>query len=196
MPGSSVSRPRGRPSAATREQLLEATTRRFLAGQRIEVQAICSELGLSRATVSRWYGSRDGLIGEVLFRLAAPLFRHAEGQGRGTGGKRLVDVFERQARALAAAAPLRAFLANERAAAQRILTASDGPFQPRLVALLQEMIEAEMGRGYQPPAEPGVVAYAIVRMGESFLYADASRGFQGDFDRLRDVYAALLGVSR
>jgi hypothetical protein len=31
-------------------------------------------------------------------------------------------------------------------------------------------------------------------MGESFLYADASRGFRGDFDRLRAVYAALLGV--
>jgi hypothetical protein len=39
-----------------------------------------------------------------------------------------------------------------------------------------------------------VIAYAIVRMGESFLYADASSGFRGDFDRLRDVYAALLGV--
>jgi hypothetical protein len=32
-------------------------------------------------------------------------------------------------------------------------------------------------------------------MAESFLYADASRGFRGDFGRLRPVYAALLGVS-
>ena len=39
-----------------------------------------------------------------------------------------------------------------------------------------------------------MLAYAIVRMGESFLYAGAPSGFQGDFDRLRDVYAALLGV--
>jgi AcrR family transcriptional regulator len=196
MPESSVERPGGRPAAATREQLLEATNRRFLAGQRIEVQAICSELGLSRATVSRWYGSRDGLIGEVLFELAVPLFRHAERQGRGRGGRRLLDIFERQARALAEAVPLRRFLENEREAAQRILTASDGPFQPRLVALLQGMIETEITRGYEPPAEPSVLAYAIVRMGEAFLYADASRGFQRDFDRLRDVYAALLGVSR
>jgi hypothetical protein len=39
-----------------------------------------------------------------------------------------------------------------------------------------------------------VVAYAIVRMAESFLYADAASGFRGDFDRLRPVYAALLGA--
>jgi hypothetical protein len=32
-------------------------------------------------------------------------------------------------------------------------------------------------------------------MGESFLYADAVSRFRGDFDRLRSVYAALLGAS-
>jgi AcrR family transcriptional regulator len=189
-----VSRSRGRPAAATKEQFLDATARRFLAGERIDVQSICAELGLSRATVHRWCGSRDAVIGEVMVRLVTPLFRRIARDGKGRGGKRLVDVFERQLRVLAADPAFRRFLENERGAAQRILTASDGIVEPRVVDLIEEAIADEVARGYEPPADPAVIAYAIVRMGESFLYADASAGFRGDFDRVRAVYAALLGV--
>jgi AcrR family transcriptional regulator len=190
-----VSRSRGRPPAASRDQFLDATASRFLAEERIDIQAICAELGLSRATVHRWCGSRDAVIGEVMVRLVTPLFRRIARDGRGRGGKRLVGVFERQLRALADDAAFRRFLEQERETAQRILTASDGIVEPRVVALINEAIEGEVARGYRPPADPDVIAYAIVRMGESFLYADASSGFRGDFDRLRHVYAALLGVT-
>jgi AcrR family transcriptional regulator len=189
-----VSRARGRPPAATRDQFIEATEQRFLAGERIDVQAICAELGLSRATVHRWCGSRDAVIGEVMVRLVTPLFRRIADDGRGRGGKRLVDVFERQLRVLAGDTAFRRFLEHEREAAQRILTAPDGLVEPRVVELIREAIEQQVSRGYEPPSDPDVIAYAIVRMGESFLYADASSGFRGDFNRLRDVYAALLGV--
>jgi AcrR family transcriptional regulator len=189
-----VARSRGRPPAATRDEFLDAAAGRFLAGQRIDVQALCSELGLSRATVHRWCGSRDEVIGEVMVRLVTPLFQAIARDGRGRGGKRLVDVFENQLRALAGDPAFRNFLESERETAQRVLTASDGVVEPRVVELIRDSIEDEVARGYEPPADPGVLAYAIVRMGESFLYADASSGFRGDFDRLRDVYAALLGV--
>jgi len=189
-----TSRSRGRPASATKEQFLDAAARHFLAGERIDVQAICAELGLSRATVHRWCGSRDAVIGEVMVRLVTPLFRRIARDSRRDAGTQLVDVFERQLRALADDPAFRRFLENERGAAQRILTASDGVVEPRVVALIQEAIDGEVARGYEPPAEPSVIAYAIVRMGESFLYADASAGFRGDFDRLRAVYAALLGV--
>lgn len=195
MPSTVVSRSRGRPPAASRDQFLDATAKRFLAEERIDIQAICAELGLSRATVHRWCGSRDAVIGEVMVRLVTPLFRRIARDGRGRGGRRLVGVFERQLRALADDAAFRRFLEHERETAHRILTASDGIVEPRVVELINEAINEEVARGYRPPADPDVIAYAIVRMGESFLYADASSGFRGDFDRLRHVYAALLGVT-
>jgi hypothetical protein len=130
-----------------------------------------------------------------MVRLVEPLFEGIERATGGAGGERLVEAFVAQLRALADARPLRCFLENEREAAQRILTASDGVVEPRVVGLIEGMIELEMRRGYEPPADPGVVAYAIVRIAESFLYAGAANGFRGDFGRLRDVYAALLGVS-
>jgi AcrR family transcriptional regulator len=166
-----------------------------MAGERVEIQAICAELGLSRATVHRWFGSRDRVLGEVMVGLVVPLFTGIERATPGSGGGRLVEVFERQMRTLADDLAFRRFLEHERDAAQRILTASDGVVEPRVVELIRGMIEQEVGRGYEPPMDPGVVAYAIVRIAESFLYTDASNGFQGDFGRLRDVYAALLGVS-
>jgi AcrR family transcriptional regulator len=195
VPSTVVSRSRGRPPAASRDQFLDATASRFLAEERIDIQAICAELGLSRATVHRWCGSRDAVIGEVMVRLVTPLFRRIARDGRGRGGRRLVGVFERQLRALADDAAFRRFLEQERKTAQRILTASDGIVEPRVVELINEAIDGEVARGYRPPADPDVIAYAIVRMGESFLYADASSGFRGDFGRLRHVYAALLGVT-
>jgi hypothetical protein len=134
------------------------------------------------------------VLGEVIVGLVVPLFRRIERATPGAGGARLLEVFEQQLRVLAEDQALRRFLEHERDAAQRILTASDGVVEPRVVELLREMIDAEVGRGYQPPTDPGVVAYAIVRMAESFLYADAAQGFRGDFGRLRAVYAALLGV--
>jgi len=38
------------------------------------------------------------------------------------------------------------------------------------------------------------LAYALVRLGEAFLYTDTVVGFHVEVDRLREVQAALLGV--
>ncbi|MGH2895961.1 MAG: QsdR family transcriptional regulator [Solirubrobacteraceae bacterium] len=137
MPGDRAPRVRGRPPAATKEQFLDAVRQRFLAGQRIDIQAISAELGLSRATVHRWYGSRYDVIGTAMASLVVPLFQRIDRERDGSGAERLVDVFERQLRVLAEDPALRRFLEFEREAAQRILTASDGLVEPQVVAVLQ-----------------------------------------------------------
>src|ERR671910_1789409 len=96
-------RPRGRPAAATREQVLDAAMHRYLRGQRMDVQAIAAELGLGRATIYRWFGSREDLIGEVLVRAAEPLLEEARAAARGRGGAALLDTFDRFNRSLAQA---------------------------------------------------------------------------------------------
>ncbi len=47
---------------------------------------------------------------------------------------------------------------------------------------------------YVPPIAPDVLAYAIVRLAEAFIYNDAVAGIRGDNDRLRQIEAALLGA--
>jgi AcrR family transcriptional regulator len=188
---------RGRPAAASREDVLGAAMQRYLRGQRVDVQAIAAELGLGRATVYRWFGSREGLIGEVLARAADPLLDAAREGARGRGGQALLDTFDRFNRSLTDAPALLRFVEQERDAAVRIITAGDGYVQPHIVARIRDVIEEEVRKGaYEPPVEPATLAYAIVRLAEAFLFNDAAAGMRGDVDRLREVEAALLGVKR
>ena len=186
-------RRRGRPPAASREDVLAAALHAYLHGERIDVQAIATELGLGRTTIYRWFGSRERLVGEVVVRAAEPLFDEARAGARGRGGAALLDTFDRINRGLADAPALRRFLENERDAL-RILTSSRGPVQPRMVARIQGYIEAETSRGFRPPVDPATLAYAIVRLAEAFLFNDAIAAVRGDVDRLREIEAALLGV--
>ena len=186
---------RGRPAAASRDDVLAAALHRYLRGRRVDVQAIAAELGLGRTTIYRWFGSREGLIGEVLFRAAAPLLEAARKAARGHGGPALLDTFDRFNRDLADAPALRQFLEQERDAALRIITSSGGVLQPRMVAAIAGLIENEVRAGtYEPPVEPATLGYAIVRLAEAFLFNDAAAGMRGDVERLREVEAAILGV--
>jgi AcrR family transcriptional regulator len=194
MPGASSSaRPRGRPAAASRQDVIDAAMARYLRGRRIDVQAIASELGLGRVTIYRWFGSREGLVGEILVRAAEPLLAEARARAKGRGASLLLDTFDRFNRGLAAAPALRTFVESERDAG-RILTSGSGPVQPRIVAMVTALIEEEAGKGaYEPPVDPATLSYAIVRLAEAFLFND-SGDMRGDVDRLREVEAALLGV--
>jgi AcrR family transcriptional regulator len=189
-----LERRRGRPPAASREDVLHLALNRYLHGERIDVQAIAAELGLGRTTIYRWFGSREGLVGETVARAAAPLFDEARADAGGRGGAALLDTFDRINRGLAAAPALRAFLELERDAL-RILTSSGGIVQPRAVAAIQRFIEEEVRSGaYDPPVDPSTLAYAIVRLAEAFLFNDATAAMRGDVERLREIEAALLGV--
>jgi AcrR family transcriptional regulator len=189
-------RRRGRPPAASREDVLAAAMYRYLRGRRIDVQAIAAELGLGRATIYRWFGSREGLIGEVLIQAADPLLDAARAEARGRGGRALLDTFDRFNRSLADAPALRQFVEQERDTALRIISSGAGKVQPHIVARIAGLIEEEVAAGrYDPPVEPSTLGYAIVRLAESFLFNDAVAGMRGDVDRLREVEAALLGVT-
>lgn len=187
---------RGRPPAASREAVLRAAMRRYLGGERIDVQAIAAELGLGRTTIYRWFASRENLIGEVLVTAAGPLLEKARAEARGRGGPALLDTFDRFNRRLAEDRPLRQFVEQERDAALRIISSSAGTVQPRMVERIAGLIEDEVRAGtYEPRVDPDTLAYAIVRLAEAFLFNDAVVGIRGDVERLREVEAALLGVA-
>lgn len=185
---------RGRPAAASREDVLDAALYRYLRGQRVDVRAIAAELGLGRTTIYRWFGSREGLLGEVLFRAAEPIVDEARAQAAGTGAAALLDTFDRINQALAAAPALRQFLERERDGI-RIITSSAGVAQRRMVAKITSLIEHEVRAGtFATPVEPSTLGYAIVRLAEAFLFNDAVHGIRGDVERLREIEALILGV--
>ncbi len=185
----------GRPAAATREAALALATKRFLRCERVDVQAIARELGLARATMHRWFQTREALLGELLAEMGERGLLQIRAETPGSGADALLVTFDRFNCELAASEGMRAFLAHEQERALRILTSSGGIAQPRAVATVQRIIEAEVEAGsYLPKVEPSVLAYAVVRLGEAFLYNDAVAGIRGDTDRLREIEGALLGA--
>jgi AcrR family transcriptional regulator len=192
-----VGRPPGPAAAATREQVLDVARREFGEGRRVDVRAIAAELGLARATLYRWFGSRDGLLGEMIARDAEDYFRRVRARVKGRGGRALLETFDEINRGLTRSSALRRFLEHERESALRTLTSSGGIVEPRSVAVIADLIDDEVRRGsYDPPVDVPTLAYAIVGLANAFLYNDAVAGIRGDVDRLRDVEAALLGVRR
>jgi AcrR family transcriptional regulator len=185
----------GRPAAATREAALALATQRCLAAERIDIQAIARELGLARATMHRWFQTRETLLGELLATLGERRLAEIRAEVPGGGARALLETFDRFNRELAATRGMRFLLAQEQERALRLLTSSGGLVQPRAVAAIEALIVAEQQAGrYTPAVAPNALAYAIVRLGEAFLYNDAIVGIRGDTKRLREIEAALLGV--
>jgi AcrR family transcriptional regulator len=186
----------GRPAAASRQAALALARARFLAGERVDVQAIARDLGLARATMHRWFGTREMLLGEMLAELGEERLAAIRRGVPGGGAEALLACFDRFNRELAATRGLGALLAQEQERALRILTSSGGIVQPRMVAAIERLIADEVAAGrFSSPIAASTLAYAIVRLAESFLYNDAIVGMRGDTERLREVEAALLGLA-
>jgi AcrR family transcriptional regulator len=175
--------------------VLRVATAQYVQGRRVDLTAVARRLGLSRATIYRWFGSRERLLGEVIASELERLIAGKRAQVSERGAQGLLEVFDQINRSLARSPALRRLFEQEPGGALRVLTADDGIVRPRAVDCVQALIAAEVTAGeYRPPTDPETLAYAIVRLAEAFLYNEAAIGIRGDHERLREVEAALLGV--
>jgi AcrR family transcriptional regulator len=186
---------RGRPATASRDDVLRAAREQYLNGQRVDLTIIARELGLGRATIYRWFGSREVLISEAIYQEFELLLVRKRRDAPGRGAPWLLEVLDRVNRTLSHSSALRRLLEQEQLVGLRLLTSSGGHVQPRVVASIQALIEEQVRTGaYKPSVSPQTLAYTLVRLMEAFLYNDAAVGIRGDHERMREVQAALLGV--
>lgn len=166
----------------------------FRTGERIDISAIATTFGMSRATVYRWFGSRRGLIEEVLLGEFQEMAGRAVARAAGTGAKRLLSLLDGFNRQLLASSALLAFIRHDPEGLS-IITSETGLVQPTVVAVLRAEIERSVTEdGYRPRVDPPTLAYALVRLAEVFMYDDAVTGIRGEHERFHEVAAALLGV--
>ena len=186
-----------RAPAATPATAFRFARRRYLGGERIDMRALAGELGVSRATLYRWTGPREQLLSDVVFSLSDDVFQRAKRDTAHLAGpERLLAVFRLHVAALVSAPALQAFLRNETHAALRILTARSGSVQSRTVARLAELYREEQAAGtFHPRADPDVLAYAVVRITEGFIYNDAIAAVEPAVEQAAAIVALLLGES-
>jgi AcrR family transcriptional regulator len=181
----------GPPTRPTVLDAFKLARREFIAGQRVEMQSLAQRLGVSRVTLHRWVGSRDQLLGEVLWSLGRPTLDNARARISSHGGQAVADTMERFLVDVLAVPFMRAFLEREAEIALRILTTSRSDFQARIVAYFRDLITAEM-RDSPLPLDLDDLAYLVIRVGESFCYVDIIAGGQPDPHKAGQAIAALL----
>jgi AcrR family transcriptional regulator len=187
----------GQETAVSRTTPLDAfklARRKWLAGERLDVGKLAAELGVGRATVFRWVGTRENLYGEICSSLFAKQLERAQADARGSGMQRVIDTIERLLRALAAAAPLQRFVAEDPEFAMRVLTSRASPVQLRSTeAILGLLDELDVPLPLPKPE----LAYIIVRITESFLYRDVLTGDAADIEAaIRAIRVLLTATSR
>ena len=166
----------------------------FMGGRRIEMQELAAELGVNRATLFRWVGGRDDLLGEILWSLAEPALAAAVEASHGNGAQRITGAIGRFAAGVDQADFLREFVRREPERALRILTTRAGTIQSRLVASIETLLKDEVSQGnLHPPLPLRDLAYLIVRIVESFLYAEFITGEKPDIAMAELAVGALLG---
>jgi AcrR family transcriptional regulator len=189
VPEPELSRTNPTPAAA-----FHAARRMFLEGKRLDMQALAADLGVSRATLYRWTGHREQLLADVLWSLSDDSFERAkEDHPEHTGRERLLAIFRQHVGVLVRARPLQTFLQQETHAALRILTSTNGGVQPRTVWKLAQLYREEQQAGaFQPCTDPAILAYAVVRVTEGFIYNDAILAIEPEVERAASIVSLML----
>src|SRR5687767_9220517 len=188
------------PSDADRVTALDAfecAKAKWLAGERLDIGKLAEELGVGRATVFRWVGSKEQLYGEVISAAFAQTLAWATKRSAGRGATFLTNVTEHLLRALLSSHPLRRFITADPELAMRIVMSSSSPVEHRVISAVRALIEGEVDAGHLEPAmDTGALAYVIVRIAESFLYRDVITGEEPDVDTATKAIGVLFAAKR
>jgi AcrR family transcriptional regulator len=172
---------------------LQAARRRFLRGERVDMNDLAQELGIGRATLYRWVGSRDRLLGEVLWSLAELGLAQSRAEATGRGAAWVLAVYRRFGDLIVGLEPLRHFVKSEPECALRVMTSKASPLQRRVVDTFRDaLVEAQKTRGLKLRLDPETLAFAMVRIAESFLWTDLITGGTPDLAKAREVTRVLL----
>ncbi len=172
------------------DRLLETAVREFLRDGWIDMKGLAQRAGVGRATLYRRFRDRETLLGEVLWELARVTALDAWRSAAGEGRSRVLGTLESFMREVAASPALHKLLTTAPETALRLLTSRHGVVQARLIDATEEMLVTQIG----PPQ--GVtskqLAYAVVRIAESFAYADVVAGEQPDVEAAVAIIGRVL----
>jgi AcrR family transcriptional regulator len=174
------------------DEVIRAATRHYLRGEPIDMSSLAAELGMGRATLYRRVGNREWLVGLVLADRTEHTYREASAGVGEHGAARVLAVLDRFMHAVLDAEPLKRFIERDPLLYVRVATAP-GPIEQRSTELIAAMLREETEAGHlhlRIPAD--VMAQAIVRIADSFMYAHLLGHEQTRIDTALEVIALLV----
>jgi AcrR family transcriptional regulator len=183
-------------AANSAARIVSTAARWIYEGRRLDMQGLADELGVSRVTLFRRVGSREELISQALWRLTERMLEIAverweaerpEGELHTPGTIRHINAM------VAGSTGLRRMLDDEPALTMRVLTDPRGRVQSGIVAFNEVLLRQDMEEfGLVTITEPSALAYALVRLGESFLYADVIAARKPDVETANRLQQAII----
>lgn len=169
---------------------------RLLAGERIDMQQLATELAVDRSTLFRWVGSRDQLVSQILHELGqqtlARVLRNVRDQGL-SGAQLVAETLGGFADELITARFFRTYLRREPERALRLLTTNASFVQREMIGAVERLLDEQVdpaALSYPMPIHD--LAYLVIRIGESFIYTDLITGGVPDSGKARTALLALL----
>ena len=182
-----------RPRVIEYSQVLAVAERLFHRDAALDMEALATDLAVSRATLYRVAHSRDRLLGDVLWRQGSRAMQRVLATTPGTGAERLVEVAQRFNAGLVAYEPLRRLLHDDPVTAFRVLFMPEARVHLRFVEMWRDLfVEAQARDELSLPFDADEVAFVFVRIGESMLYADLLSGLEPNVALAARVQRALL----
>ena len=182
-----------RAETVTPVDALKAARRRFLRKQRVDMQELAAELGVGRATLYRWVGSREQLLGEVLWSMTEAGLAQARANAKGKGAAWVLEIYRAMGDQILANEPLHHFIATEPELALRVMTSKASPQQRRMIDAWRDILaEAASDKSFKLRLDADTLAYVLVRIAESFLWSDLITGEELDLEKANEVARALL----
>jgi len=177
-------------------RIVSTAARWIYEGKRLDMQGLADELGVSRVTLFRRIGGREELISQALWRLAERMLDIAverweaerpDGELHTPGTIRHINAM------VAGSAGLRRLLDDEPALTMRVLTDPAGRIQSGFVTFNEVLLRRDMEEfGLVPIIEPSALAYALLRLSESFLYADVLAARKPDVETANRLQQAII----
>jgi len=196
VPTYSMTGPAARRAGRRSARIVAAAARWIQDGRRLDMQGLADELGISRVTLFRRIGSREALLGKALWLLTQCTLETAaaqweaerpEGELHTPGTGRYINAI------VSESTGLRRLLEDEPALAIRVLTDPHGQVQTGVAAFVEDLLRRDIAEfGLVTIIEPDALAYALVRLGESFLYADVLAARKPDVETVNRLQQALI----
>jgi AcrR family transcriptional regulator len=171
-------------------------------GIRLDTRTLAAELGISRSTLFRRAGNREDLMGDALWYLGNWTMTNAIRAWEKTHGTavrspdgvlRCLAVMAQYRSDIAGNKGFRRLLDEEPTVSIKVLTDPHGRVQPRVMAAHVELLQRDIDAGgFVPAVSLDSLCYAIVRLGEAFLYSDVLASRAPDLDAASTLLAALV----
>jgi len=180
---------RARPQDA-----LDLALSTFGSGARVDLQTLATQLDVSRATLHRWFGSREQLLDQVLGQLAEAMTFASRADAQGDGDERVCDFCRRLMETAVEYEPARTFVAREPELALRLVLGKKGAVHRAVAQALRAVIAETRPPEKAQPLEQEIEV--IVQVATALVWATFMIGDEPQIDGAVELVRMILASGR